>query len=137
MYIYTTQLVLKRHSNTFKQIRSNNTLKNNPKPIFGKMSKSITPNTPHFQILAPMLEPFAWLVRPVARLFCDLFFGTSEGTDSSFPWATLGVTFLNLWGEFRSKFTPGAKHSRATNGTKHTFKKSSKDSNYSLRAVPT
>ena len=44
-----------------------------------KTSKILTQNIQNVQILSPILKPFAWLFRLVARLFCDLFFEPSGG----------------------------------------------------------
>ena len=61
---------------------------------------------------------------------CGAFFETSGGTPLDrfgpplrHPWSDV----LDFLEEFRSKFAPKVKDSRATNGTNHTLKKADKD----------
>ena len=67
-----------------------------------KRSKTNIQNTQNVQILAPILEPFAWLFPGVARFSRDLFFGTSGGTPLDRCWPPLGtlghilLTFCNI-----------------------------------------
>ena len=52
--------------------------------------KNIIRNTTHVQVGAPMLEPFAWHFRPVAR---------SETLEGS-PWTGVGLSLDSLWFDF-------------------------------------
>ena len=63
-----------------------------------KHPKINAPNTPNFQILAPILEPVAWRFPGVARLFA--FGGTSGGYTLGPIWASTGaplIRFVSFW----------------------------------------
>ena len=78
--------------------------------------EAINNNTTIVQMLDPMLALVAWLFPAVVRLFCDLFFGTSEAYSLERFWPPLGHPWSdcpNLLDELRSHFTPNVKDSRA------------------------
>ena len=71
----------------------------------GNTSNNITPNTPNFLIWAPILEPFASLIRLVERFCCNQFFGTSGGVTPvrASSWSPL-VGFSQLVGWIQKPF---------------------------------
>ena len=78
-------------------------------------------------MLPPIWDPFAWLFPAVARFVRNLFFRTSGVYP---PWSDC----VDCLEDFGSRFAPKIKDSRATHGTNHTFKKTSKDSKKRYRS---
>ena len=83
------------------------------------------PKYPNFEMLAPILEPFAWPFHLVAHLFRNLFLGTTGGYPLGPIWHPMGHPWsdlvINLLEDCRN-YAPNCKYSRAPNGTNHTFR---------------
>ena len=139
MYIYTNQRVSKRFSNTSNiiikmmlKLIPTFPIKKRHQTCCENTSKTIIPNTPHFQILAPILEQFAWLFRPVVRCFSrPVFWNLWGGTPLDRCWSPLGHSdFVDCLEDCSCNFAKQFKDFKASNGTNHTFnKKTSKESN--------
>ena len=111
---------------------STNQFKKHPKQLYENKSNNINPNTPNIQISAPLLEPIASHFPRWRVVFATCFsepLGVAPWTDFGRPWGTLGPMASTCWKISVANLLQHFRDSRATNGTDHTFKKTSKDSN--------